>query len=194
MIRLLHRQNWRKCISNNLFGKFGGEVTAAENQLVKEASEMYFGIEKDGFEGEQMSKEQLHLLVDLGTDSNFAHGTDLALRRVFQSTCRLIRGLRLQNVTCYCRSLQRHTKADVFSYRFDHIGSFSISDLIGGSRLRTAARWEHIDILGAMITDKSCFKSELQGNSSATTRLTSWVHATRTTSFTSSVRSYRCPY
>ena len=82
MIRLLHRQNWRKCISNNLFGKFGGEVTAAENQLVKEASEMYFGIEEDGFEGDQMSKEQLDLLVDLGTDSNFAHGTDLALRRV----------------------------------------------------------------------------------------------------------------
>ena len=129
-----------------------------------------------------------------GADVESVHEAVFAIQFLFQSTCRFIIGLRLQNVTCYYRSLQRHTKADVFSYRFDHIGSFSISDLIGGSRLRTAARWEHIDILGAMITDKSCFKSELQGNSSATTRLTSWVHATRTTSFTSSVRSYRCPY
>ena len=78
----LHRQNWRKCIANNLLGKSSEDVTAAENQLVMEASEMYFGIEEDGFEGDQMSKEQLDLLVDLGTDSNFAHGTDLALRRV----------------------------------------------------------------------------------------------------------------
>ena len=41
---------------------------------------MYFGIAKDGFEGDQLSKEQLDLLVALGTDSNFAHGTDLAVR------------------------------------------------------------------------------------------------------------------
>ena len=76
----IRRQNWNKCIANNLLGKFSEDVTEAENQLVKEASEMYFGIAKDGFEGDQLSKEQLDLLVALGTDSNFAHGTDLAVR------------------------------------------------------------------------------------------------------------------
>ena len=55
-------------------------MTEAENRLVKEASEMYFGTAKDGFKGDQLSKEQLDLVVALSTDSNFAHGTDIAVR------------------------------------------------------------------------------------------------------------------
>ena len=76
----MFRQNWNKCIAHNLLGKFSEDVTEAENQLVKEASEMYFGIAKDGLGGDELSKEHLDLMAALATDSNFAHGTDLAVR------------------------------------------------------------------------------------------------------------------
>ena len=74
------RKNWNKCISNNLLGKFSEDVTDEESQLVREAMEMYFGIAKDGFEGNQITREQLDLLVALSTDAHFAQGIDLAVR------------------------------------------------------------------------------------------------------------------
>ena len=61
-------------------GKFVEDMSGEEKKLVGEAAEMYFGLAKGGLAGDDISKEDLDRLVALVTDSNFAHGTDLAVR------------------------------------------------------------------------------------------------------------------
>ena len=120
----LLEDEWEKCFVTQFAGKFYADMDENDAKVLKKYQRNAFkGIEKVTLENSQVA------LTDAFTDSVFAVGTDAMVRGLVK------------------KGLQ------VFYYRFDHVGEFSIGDLFSSTQfeiLTTTAK----RLLGLEVTSK----------------------------------------